>query len=491
MRTVRSIEFRLKWESVARKPSSMLACFSVWIDGDPIWPLRGDETAEVECFADDLLAHLTECWKPLLLRQTYPIAIELERPFLLWSEAERRWANLPTAQIEEEEPRVESFEDIHNFTSAFSGVFDLPPLWLFRAGEKMQVDTGVRLFEAPFDAVVKALGALGDQIAVRLASFSERKWDQLVSDWKRRDEGKGAALIAWSIGVPLQTAELLVERNLLSQPRSVSEAANDDEIRVAARMAGSLRPSELIGVLELVRKAEALEVPRLNALANSASYQIAGPGVQAGYPYEQGVAVAKWLRKELGLKLSAPADPIQFFNDCGVPWGYVDLKAAILDAVAVWGRSHGPAVFLNMASSRFSDIFNAQNTSSYARDPNNSGAVRVTLAHEICHLLLDRDHSFSAVDVLNGRMPIRVEQRARAFAAEFLLPSEAAVEEWKNHGSPIDADAVTDVVERLCSQFRVTRNVATWKLQHGLDPGSAEYLSPVLSGLRAMSRRPF
>src|ERR1019366_3575730 len=59
-----------------------------------------------------------------------------------------------------------------------------------------------------------------------------------------------------------------------------------------------------------------------------------------------------------------------------------------------------------------------------------SPGARVTLAHELCHLLLDGRHALSAIEVLKARMPAGVEQRAKSFAGEFLLPSHVAAEHW-------------------------------------------------------------
>jgi hypothetical protein len=46
-----------------------LASITLLIDGTPAWPVSGEDTDEFEWFADELLSHLTECRKPLILRQ--------------------------------------------------------------------------------------------------------------------------------------------------------------------------------------------------------------------------------------------------------------------------------------------------------------------------------------------------------------------------------------------------------------------------------------
>ncbi|MEN3165654.1 hypothetical protein WI697_26700 [Tistrella mobilis] len=42
----------------------------ILIDGVAVWPVPGDETARLDIQIDDLLAHLTDHWQTLMLRQT-------------------------------------------------------------------------------------------------------------------------------------------------------------------------------------------------------------------------------------------------------------------------------------------------------------------------------------------------------------------------------------------------------------------------------------
>jgi len=102
------------------------------------------------------------------------------------------------------------------------------------------------------------------------------------------------------------------------------------------------------------------------------------------------------------------------------------------------------------------------------RDVPRQGAARVTVAHELCHLLVDRGQALGAVDILNGQMPLAVEQRARAFAAELMLPSEAAAQVWVASKPQITKHGVASVLKRLTQRFGVTTSIAAWQLEHGL-----------------------
>jgi Zn-dependent peptidase ImmA (M78 family) len=94
--------------------------------------------------------------------------------------------------------------------------------------------------------------------------------------------------------------------------------------------------------------------------------------------------------------------------------------------------------------------------------------ARVTLAHELCHLLVDQEHTLTAIEVLHSRMPLDIERRAKAFAGELLLPGIVAAELWEKAKSPRSLVELDKFISELCRDFGVTKSVAAWKLEHGL-----------------------
>ena len=116
-----------------------------------------------------------------------------------------------------------------------------------------------------------------------------------------------------------------------------------------------------------------------------------------------------------------------------------------MDAVAAWGDRHGPIILLNIAKS-------SKASHDYGR--------RSSLAHEICHLLLDRVGALPAAEVLGGNTPEHPEKRARAFAAEFLLPRQSAAIAVQ-HSSNLDA-----AVEGLQNRFQVSRELIAWQIHN-------------------------
>src|SRR5258708_20469433 len=126
----RPIFFRLEWRDAYDGVKwTRIAAITLVVNDVPVWPFTGEDTDEFEWFTDELLAHLTECWKPLVLRQTYPIPVQPGRPSFLLVEAQKRWSNLPDATVEDEEAEVAEFEDTQNLATAFGCATSRLTLW--------------------------------------------------------------------------------------------------------------------------------------------------------------------------------------------------------------------------------------------------------------------------------------------------------------------------------------------------------------------------
>lgn len=429
--------------------------FSVFLDGNAIWPARGlDDALEIQI--DDFLSHLAEYWKPLILRQTYPLALNPSRPSQLRAKAEEAWAAVPEQQAESEDEVLEAFQDCHDLSRCFAGYFDLPPLWLFRSGEEILIDTGEHLDRVSFPIAKAALQAAGDWIAERL---SGDRWADLVASWRNRDEGDAIKLLQWSTSLDASTVQQLADDGLLKRPSTVSEAANDnDELRLAARMASALAPEEVRTILERVRVFPSAHAPQLDELMEAVRTLLKAQLANAR-PFEQGEQIADSVRDWLDIGGNTQVDVFQIVSDLGVTIYPENFDPPTLDALAVWGEKHGPAALLNTASER--------HAGPGPERVEERGQIRVTLAHELCHFLVDREHALAAVDVLRSRMPVAVEQRARAFAAQFLLPSRAAAAAWIDAGRPTDRIGLYQLLNDLCHDFTVSKSVASWKLQHG------------------------
>lgn len=458
----RSLRFSLLWApfgSIIEAKTLTTAQLTVQVDGRPIWPVRGAAEIGLEIFADDLLSHLTEFWKPLMLRQTYPVDRSPERPSLLRQFAMARWAELSATIRANEDDRITRFEEAHDLGQAFSGQYGLPPLYLFRTGDSMIVDTQDEGFRVPFETAKVALSEIGDYVATRLADDPRAKWSRLIAAWYRRNEGRPGSLLAWSTSLKPEIADRLLRDRVLSAPTSVSQAANDDdELRLAARMTSALPEDHIRRVLELVRGFPPRNTSQLDALSETLR-EFLEENFPQHSPFEQGLAAASEVRRFLRIASVRRVDPFELIETLGADIRCPSVEPATLDALAIWGPRHGPGVLVNAGGNRVRAGTN----------PRLDRASRITAAHELCHLLLDRGHALSAVDILKSRMPLPVEQRARAFAGELLLPSHVAADIWVREGSSLSGEPLKSMVQRLARTYGVSVSVAAWKLQHGLE----------------------
>ncbi|KJC33542.1 hypothetical protein UP09_34195 [Bradyrhizobium sp. LTSP885] len=469
------IEFRVRWiDSVEGESFTTLAAIGLVVDGGFVWPVSGEDTNEFHWFADELLAHLTECWKPLVLRQTYPIAIQPQRPSFVMADAERRWSSMPSSSVESEQQALAAFIDVHNLTHAFGGVTGLLPLWFLRDQSDMLIDTRERQFRVPIEAAVKALSNVGDFISDRLLQTNKEKWSKLVDAWKLRGESDKTTLLAFTIGTDKRTAAALIEESILEAPASFYEASNDNnEQRMAARMAGPLPIHQIKSVVETIRSSTKRNAPRLAEAQLAALAFLVSNQLDSKRPHVQGSEVAKWLRRHLNLSDHRRVDPFAVLERYNVDVRAIDFRIPDLEAIAVWGEKFGPGVLLNKTSRRVGMPLNFWR----------NGVARVTAAHELCHLLLDAEHSLSAVDILGSRMSLRIEQRANAFAAEFLLPEQEADAVWTAQGRPLDPEALNKVLRTLCQKHNVSQSIAAWQLEHGGSSYGGELLARTLQQL--------
>jgi IrrE N-terminal-like domain len=471
-----SMQFKADWiDRIDGVEYQTLASIGLLVDGAPVWPISGEDISDFQWFADELLSHLTECWKPLILRQTYPIPIQPARPSFLAVETEKRWSSLSDAKVEVEEQAIAAFEDVHNLANAFGGITGLLPLWFLRDRGEVVIDTQERLLRVPFQDAVNALSNVGELIAKRLLQTDTRKWSKLVNAWKQRNEGDSTVFLALTIGSDRETAAALIDERVLDAPKSFSDASNDnDELSIAARTAGPIPINQIKSIIGRVRTCERRETPKLLETQLLAFDFLKSQQLENERPYVQGNELAKWLRRILNLVDDRPIDPISILERTfRVDVRVLNFEIPSLDAIAVWGSKLGPAVLLNKASARIGVFQNIWR----------NGVIRVNAAHELCHLMVDTTHTLTAVDILGGRMPVRIEQRARAFAAEFLLPAEEAASIWRAHGYPLDADGLEKVLKVLCRKHNVTKSVAAWQLQNGATDFHQETIANVLDQL--------
>jgi Zn-dependent peptidase ImmA (M78 family) len=224
------------------------------------------------------------------------------------------------------------------------------------------------------------------------------------------------------------------------------------EILAAARlMVGSLEPETVRMAIAAIAELPKVRTEELDLLSDMAEGLLFHRGPRK--PYVEGYTLAGWLRRVLEIESTKFVDIEELLKRLRVPVHEIEIQDELLDAFACWGTRHGPVVVLNKAGR-------------HAQSP---PGRRSTLAHELCHLLIDREGALPLVEVLNGRVPWRVEARARAFAAEFLLPRQRA-DEVSRHAADI-----MSAVEELKSEYGVSREIAIRQIDNA---GAGRFLPP-------------
>lgn len=186
--------------------------------------------------------------------------------------------------------------------------------------------------------------------------------------------------------------------------------------------------------------------------------------------YKKGYELARQTRKFLGLK---PDDPISSLKELievklAIPVVQLELGQEFAGATIATGGDRGIVINLN-------------------GDNSNPLVRRMTMAHELGHLLWDPDQRLDKLrvdrydelqtNVQLGKPLDHVERRANAFAVELLAPGDAIVSAFTTQGG--GTTGLTHVIEK----FGVSRTAT----MHHLENASHNNISTVEGGLGDLS----
>jgi len=417
---------------------------TVMLEGVPIWGGgRVEPGSAIDWTWIELLEGLAESWPFLRWRELYPEHLRPRHP----GEVETRLAELgeskPTALFEAVEEETYEWLERHDISRWLRGL-SARPLRVLRQGRLAIVVGGSRIAWLPADEVLSVLIGVGDAVGHRLDGARDERSVAAVTAWRNRDLLRPVELASIYTGLP--EAEL----ELLPFSASADVGFEPDEILAVARMSPrSLGSRGLRTVVARIRKVPRAANRRLDELSARAGR--IRDELRNAFAFEQGYVLARELRADLpGGSRADRLDIRGVLEALGVAVETVRLPvdAESVDAVAVWGPRHGPAVLLNERGI-------------HARSAVGSGA---TLAHELCHLLVDRDGALPLADVLGGRAAVLVERRANAFAAELLMPKSVVTDR------PGAGPLVIDDCRRLFRRYHVSRQLGAWQiLNSGVD----------------------
>jgi Zn-dependent peptidase ImmA (M78 family) len=455
------LEIRWSAESAATSADATHGALRLWAHGRQVWP--GNDLDEAfEWTWVELAEFLARSWRWLLWEHGLPFELPGGSITQVHVDLDRRWDLLSMAAREEEEEDLYSFEERHDLARALMGAV-APSVWLVREGNMCWISTQDAAVLVPFRVVEEALQGFVDAVISRLADVDERASAVRVG-WDARARTTTGEFVAIATGL---------ERGVLSQlqgdhdPASFWELDADDftvtELMAAARSAAALPTTDTDQMLKAIRSASRQETSALDTLSTVALQQVpAGP---EWYPYDQGYFVADWLRAQIGAVSRDAVDPEELLRRWGVQIQEIKLSTDAVDAVASWGPRHGPVVIVNTAG---------------AHSKSRRG-LRATYAHELAHLLLDRTTALPLAEVIGGRAVGSTEERARAFAAQLLLPKEEAGRALASTTDP------AQTVRSLQSRYGVSQEIIAWQARNSDVQLSAE----VHAVLRSFVSRPW
>ena len=461
------LQFELRWE--ASNPSGSAADATrgglvARIAGRAIW---GNDAQPFTWTWIELVEHLARYWSYAFIEEGDPLALGVA-PERLRVKAEERLANMIEEHRAHEEELLWSYLHAHDLASGVDGAFPAS-LWLTREGNQMRVACKEVVRRMPVVEAREMLSALGDAIIARVEHLEDARAKLAKVNWAARetvDSMQLAQIVTGRESEAIQTIAPYVPTSF--NKLRFENAFHPDEYLAVARMTnGVLTATELSPLFAAMQAQPQVWTRDLDKLAEQATSLVAS--IQAKRAFEQGRAVARWFREQLNLADEDRFEPQEKLDDWKIPVVDVRLPTSALDAVSFWAPKHGPAIIVN------------KNGHHSRMNP-----LRATLAHEIGHLLLDRTGALPVAEVMGGRMSSHVEMRARAFAAELLVPERVAGQAISGVQNQKD---LKGVVLRLVEFYGASREIVAWQAYNAHDrqlpQATASFLRSLVSNPQA------
>jgi hypothetical protein len=405
----KGLRFELAWASDApmgTADEATLASLTASVKGTPVWgvPSAGAVSGFIWPLVE-VLEHVAWAWPYLTCEESAPLRLN-SYPDRLRAEAQFRWEKMPSETRVAEQRELLAYEDCHDLSRAFHGCWP-EPLWVQKLGKDFLVQCKGERYLLPPTEVVEPISHLASQIADRLKGVHDPRAREAVRSWDARDLITLERRLAIAMGVPPERVRGIGG----DDPERVFECSVElqcEFVAVTRMSAHALSDKQIKDLLHRLRSVRRKETPKLDRVSLEAK-SILQPICHELY-FDQGYRLADWFRTDhLGLGEDRRVDPENVLSDLGVALQKVDIDSSLIDAVCVWGPARGPVVLVNP---------NGEHGTGYPRN--------ATLAHEICHLLVDRDGALPVAEVRGGRVPDMIESRANAFAAELLVPGVVA-----------------------------------------------------------------
>ncbi len=436
----RGLRYRFDWSKAPDDPAR--GRLQLWVGDESVWHDHNDSRAGLRGIAATwsvFLERLSEVWPRIVWEDGFPAPIDARDPSEFDVKTRDYLDGVPTRLIESKSAMFDEYRASHDISKIAPE--DAVSLWFVRQGRRMWVCTNSSdvCVDRPRREVVAILRSMGDSIAERL-ELDHQRYAQALEAWERAEKIEPELKISLYTGLSLEQ----VEEFGAARGFELGEDESDEtELMAAARMLAQADfRAVLPEVLQITREVPAPTDSRnLDSISLAIDQELAKLPLTSK-PHEQGYLAANWLRAHFNAGNSS-VSPTEILARWSVDVIRRELSEPEIEAIAVWGPRHGPAIILNQHA-KFS---------SPTRE-------RITLAHEIAHLVLDRRGALPLAEVLGGNLPKLVEQRARAFAAELLLPRTVAGVEFFRSQNPDHTLAL------LSNQYSVSQEVVAWQARN-------------------------
>lgn len=209
-------------------------------------------------------------------------------------------------------------------------------------------------------------------------------------------------------------------------------------------LAPAVRVDDVLALLDRLRSYPSM--PKATQTLDALRSQLVVPSLEP--PHLQGYNLAEQLRMARS-NLDECFDIEAFLAEVDVNVDSADLTDTKVDGATVWGPRHGPVIVLNELGAK-----------------HESWARRMVLAHELCHLLVDRPAAAELMVASTPWAPPELERRANAFAAELLLPKAGIL---RVAGDAVRSGWVGEEDRRrLRDEFQVGVTVCSHQLENRL-----------------------
>lgn len=453
--------------SVAAEMAASWGSFEVWVNGANLCAhVEEGETVEaVHWYLLPLLEWLASNWNPMLHEERPPVRNAGEDAVASLYRTRFAAAGLSQERALERDNDWYSWRQRHGLHAAREGGL-FPELFLRRWGDKVEVSwsnqpppgspAGLSFLVPHGRALLSPEDVAGALYAVmRRAVEQLKEWEPeserlasllaIVKELKQPSKQR-AARLNWLFSLTMDGGDHArsweaIRRLFHSTSGKVRRAVLEPS-GTGLVLRGSSHAVLLFGsVSPTIDRSDAVMLANLlvelfdergDSAALAEVAEDVGLGPVEGTPWEQGYEFAERAHEALALDGDGSIDIETLLVDrLGVLIDASTLSDPRLRGIAIAGPQHHPAVIPNDTHPR--------NLSYEGR--------RFTLAHELCHLLVDRRAGRRLAIASGPWAPIEIEQRANAFAAYFLMPPERVQR------------VVADLTEPLASPAGV-RNVA-------------------------------